>query len=552
MAMTQTEPRAGMKEWCGLVVIVLVTLLVAVDVSVLGFAIAPLSKDLSPSASQLLWIMDIYSFVLAGTLVTVGWLGDRIGRRKLLLFGAALFGLASAAASFSTSPEMLIASRALLGLAASTLTPTSLALIRTMFHDTKERKAAIAAWGGTLTSGAALGPVIGGLLLNNFWWGSVFLINTPVMVLVLILAPLLLPEHRDPDRGRLDLLSTVLSLAGVMTLIYGFKELVINGYSHSAALWAAAGAVLVVAFVIRQATAAHPMIDLSLFRRGSFSGAVIVNMMAAFALMGSSVLTNQYLQMVLGYSPLKASLWSLAPMPAIGVAVGLSASLGRRVRPAKLIGGALVLMAAGFGVLTRVEVDSPVAVVLAGVGLLAGGMVAARTLAAEIVVTSAPPERAGSSVAVSETFTEFGIAFGFATLGSIGSAVYRGDMADVSPGGVGGPALHALRNTIGGAAEVAAHQSPSAGGALMNAGREAFTHGLQVASLVGAVLMALTAVLAALLLRTTPLEAALPGSLEAAQGGTYGAVPLPAPAGADGSPAAVPPSSSAAADDPRR
>src|SRR5690349_21502191 len=175
--MSELKPKAGMKEWCGLVVIVLVTLLVAVDVSVLGFAIAPLSEDLSPSATQLLWIMDIYSFVLAGTLVTVGWLGDRVGRRKLLLIGAAMFGVASAGAAFSTSPEMLIASRALLGLAASTLTPTSLALIRNMFHDSKERKAAIAAWGGTLTSGAAVGPVVGGLLLNNFWWGSVFLIN---------------------------------------------------------------------------------------------------------------------------------------------------------------------------------------------------------------------------------------------------------------------------------------------------------------------------------------------------------------------------------------
>jgi DHA2 family multidrug resistance protein-like MFS transporter len=493
--------------------------------------------------------MDVYSFVLAGTLVTVGWLGDRIGRRKLLLFGAALFGIASAAAAFSTSPGMLIASRALLGLAAATLTPTSLALIRTMFHDTTQRKAAIAAWGGTLTSGAAIGPVVGGLLLNNFWWGSVFLINTPVMVLVLILAPLLLPEHRDPDRGRLDLPSTVLSLAGVMTLIYGFKELVINGYSHSAAICAAAGGVLVAAFVIRQATAAHPMIDISLFRRGGFSGAVIVNMMAAFALMGSSVLTNQYLQMVLGYSPLQASLWSLAPMPAIGLAVGLAALLGRRVRPARLIGGALLFMAAGFGVLTRVGVDSSIAVVLTGVGLLAGGMVAAKTLSAEIVVTSVPPQQAGSSVAVSETFTEFGIAFGFATLGSIGSVVYRNDMADVSPAGVTGSALHALRNTIGGAADVAAHQSPSTGGQLMAAGRDAFTHGLQVASLAGAALMLLTAALAALLLRTTPIEAALPGSLEAAQGGTWGPVPLPAPgraaaeAGADGSPAAVPPAS---------
>ncbi|KPH99405.1 MFS transporter [Streptomyces sp. NPDC086989] len=539
--MTELKPKAGTKEWIGLGVIVLVTLLVSVDVSVLGFAIAPLSEDISPTASQLLWIMDIYSFVLAGTLVTVGWLGDRIGRRKLLLIGAALFGVASALAAFSTSPEMLIASRALLGLAASTLTPTSLALIRNMFHDAKERKTAIAAWGGTLTSGAAIGPVVGGLLLNNFWWGSVFLINTPVMVLVLLSAPFLLPDYRDPNRGKLDLLSTALSLAGVMTLIYGFKELVIEGYSQSALIWAVAGAVLIVAFVIRQKTAAHPMINISLFRSGGFSGAVIVNLMVAFALMGSSVLTNQYLQLVLGYSALKASLWSLAPMPAIGIAVALAASLGRKVRPAVLIGSALVIMAAGFGVLTMVEVDSSIAVILVGVGLLAGGMVAAKTLAAEIVVTSAPPEEAGSSVATSETFTEFGIAFGFATLGSIGSHIYRADMTKVSPDGVTGEALDSLRSTIGGAADVAAHQSQQIGGQIIEASREAFTHGLQVATLAGAGLMLLTALIAALLLRKTPIEAALPGSLEAAQ--SQEPQHVPTTAGAASTPAAAPHSS---------
>jgi DHA2 family multidrug resistance protein-like MFS transporter len=545
--MSELKPKAGMKEWCGLVVIVLVTLLVAVDVSVLGFAIAPLSEDLSPSATQLLWIMDIYSFVLAGTLVTVGWLGDRVGRRRLLLIGAAMFGVASVGAAFSTSPEMLIASRAVLGLAASTLTPTSLALIRNMFHDSKQRKGAIAAWGGTLTSGAAIGPVVGGLLLNNFWWGSVFLINTPVMVLVLILGPVLLPEYRDPNRGRLDLISTVLSLAGVMTLIYGFKELVINGYSRNPAISAAVGGVLLIAFVIRQRTAADPMINVRLFRNGGFSGAVITNMMVAFALMGSSVLTNQYLQMVLGYSPLKASLWSLAPMPAIGIAVGLAPVLGRKVKPSRIIGGALLVIAAGFGILSQVEVDSSVAVLLTGVGLLAGGMVACKTLAAEIVVTSAPPEQAGSSVAVSETFTEFGIAMGFATLGSIGSAIYRHDMSDVSPAGVSGTALHALRNTIGGAADVASHLSGGAGGQLISTSRDAFTHGLQIASLAGVALLGLTAVIASFLLRKTPIEAALPGSMEAAQAqeGDYAQQAPRTTARTAGSPAGVRHSSAA-------
>lgn len=314
--MTEIKPRAGLKEWLGLVVIVLVTLLIAIDISVLGFAITPISESLKPSATQLLWIMDIYSFVLVSALITMGWVGDRFGRRKLLIIGALVFGVASALAATADSPEMLIGSRALLGLGAATLTPTSLALIRNMFHDSKQRKSAIAAWSGTLATGAALGPVVGGLLLNNFWWGSVFMINTPVMVLVLILAPILLPERRDPSRGKLDVLGAFLSIAGIMPFIYGLKELAVDGWSGESAIWAGVGAVLLVAFVQRQRMTSHPLIDISLFRYGGFTGAILTNLMVMFSFMGVSILTNQFLQMVLGMTPFRAALWSMAVMPA--------------------------------------------------------------------------------------------------------------------------------------------------------------------------------------------------------------------------------------------
>ncbi|MEU8509876.1 MFS transporter [Streptomyces brevispora] len=508
--MTENKPRAGLKEWLGLVVIVLVTLLIAIDISVLGFAITPISESLKPSATQLLWIMDIYSFVLAGALITMGWVGDRFGRRKLLIIGALVFGVASALAATADTPEMLIGSRALLGLGAATLTPTSLALIRNMFHDSKQRKSAIAAWSGTLATGAALGPVVGGLLLNNFWWGSVFMINTPVMVLVLILAPILLPERRDTSRGKLDVLGAFLSVAGIMPFIYGLKELAVDGWDRDPAIWAAVGLVLLIAFVQRQRMTSHPLIDISLFRYGGFTGAILTNLMVMFSFMGVSILTNQYLQMVLGMTPFRAALWSMAVMPAIGIAVGLVSALSRKVKPVYLVTSGMLVMAIGFGVLSRLTVGSSVAVLLVGVGLMAAGMTASKTLTAEIVVTSAPKEHAGSSTATSETFTEFGSAFGFAVIGSIGSAIYRHDMNAVNPAGLGGEALGAVRNTIGGAATVASQQPAAIGSELISASREAFTHGLQVAALSGAAAMVVVAAIVAMLLRRVPIETGEP------------------------------------------
>ncbi|MFC9178798.1 MULTISPECIES: MFS transporter [Streptomyces] len=508
--MTDIRPKAGTKEWLGLVVIVLVTLLIAIDISVLGFAITPVSEALKPSATQLLWIMDIYSFVLAGALITMGWIGDRFGRRKLLIIGALVFGAASALAATADSAVVLIGARALLGLGAATLTPTSLALIRNMFQDSAQRKTAIAAWGGTLATGAAIGPVVGGLLLNNFWWGSVFVINTPVMVLVLILAPILLPERRDLNRGKLDVLGALLSIAGIMAFIYGLKELVVDGYSQSAAVYAAVGAVLLIGFVQRQRMTSHPLIDVALFRYSGFVGAIITNLMVMFSFMGISILTNQYLQVVLGMTPFKAALWSICVMPGIGIAVALVGAFSRKVKPVYLVGAGMLVMAVGFGVISTLTVESNVAVLLVGVGLMAGGMTASKTLTAEIVVTSAPKEQAGASTATSETFTEFGSAFGFAVIGSIGSAIYRHDMAAASLPGLDGEALEAVRNTIGGAATVAARQPGTLGSQLMDTSREAFTHGLQVAALSGAAAMVVVGALVVFLLRNVPVETEKP------------------------------------------
>jgi DHA2 family multidrug resistance protein-like MFS transporter len=326
------------------------------------------------------------------------------------------------------------------------------------------------------------------------------------MVLLVVLAPILLPEHRDPARGKLDLLGVALSLAAILPVIYGVKELAVNGYSVLPVLGIAIGVVCGFGFVYRQRRTASPLIDLTLFHYRAFSGSVIVGLMVMAALMGMSVFTFQFVQLVLGMRPFTAALWSLAVMPLIGIAIGVTTPLSHRVRPGYLIAGGLVLMTAGFVVLTQVKVTSPLLFVLAGPACLAAGMVASKMLIADIVLTAAPPERAGSSVAISETASEFGAALGFATLGSVGSAVFHHQMANVKPAGLPPEALRAAQDTLGGTAAVAQRLPQPAGSALFNAGREAFTHGLNATALTGAVVMIAVAVLVAFLLRKVPVS----------------------------------------------
>ncbi|MEK8143714.1 MFS transporter [Streptomyces sp. M10(2022)] len=247
------------------------TLLLSLDQSVLFLALPPLAEDLRPTGTQSLWIMDVYGFMMAGFLVTMGTLGDRIGRRKLLMAGAVAVGVTSLLTAYSTSAEMLIASRALLGIAAATLMPSTLALIGNMFQDPQERGRAFALWASCFMAGTALGPVIGGVLLEYFWWGSVFLIGVPVMLILLIAAPLLLPEYRDAEGGRLDLFSAALSLAAILPVIYGLKEISKHGLSTVPVLTAAAGAAIGAVFVLRQRKLAHPVLDVSLFRNLAFT-----------------------------------------------------------------------------------------------------------------------------------------------------------------------------------------------------------------------------------------------------------------------------------------
>jgi DHA2 family multidrug resistance protein-like MFS transporter len=489
--MSETQAKAGRKEWIGLAVLVLPCLLISMDISVLFLALPFISADLAPTATQQLWIMDSYGFVLAGMLITMGALGDRVGRRKLLLLGAGAFGVASVAAAYSGSADMLIATRAVLGLAGATLMPSTLALIRNMFHDDGQRKTAIAVWTSGMTSGAILGPVIGGFLLNHFAWGSVFLINVPAMLLLLVAGPILLPEFRTPAAGRFDLPSALLSLASVLSVIYGIKEMAVDGLRLVPALSVFAGLLLGVAFVRRQQVHPTPLLDVKLFGHRAFSSAVLVNVIGSFAFIGTSLFTNQYLQLVLGLRPLAAALWSLTVMPVIFVAMAISGMLAKKVRPSAVLGGGLLTMALGAGVLAQVHADSPLWLVLAGAAVVASGFLVSSMLTADLILGAAPPERAGAASALAETGSELGGALGLAILGSIGAAVYHHQMAGRGE----------ASETLAGAAATAARTPGQAGTALFDAGRVAFTHGMNMAALSGGAVLAVAAVAVLVLLR---------------------------------------------------
>ena len=505
--MTATNGLAGRRAWLGLAALLLPTLVLAMDMGVLFFAVPFISADLKPSGTQQLWIMDTYSFLLAGMLIPMGALGDRIGRRRLLLIGAAGFAGASLLAAYSGGAAQLIAARALLGITGATLMPSTLALIRNMFHDPKQRQGAIAAWTGALTGGATLGPVVGGLLLDHFWWGSVFLVSIPVMGLLLIVGPLLLPEYRTPQAGRFDLPGAALALGTALPVVYGIKTLAIEGWSPAPALVLLAGLAAGALFVRRQRTAAHPLIDLGLFRIRSFSGAITINTVAMFAMMGFSLFTSQYLQLVKGMSPLTASLWALVPSAGVGAAVGLSGALAGRVRPALQLAGGFLIGASGFALMTLVGPHSPLALVLTAAGLLAAGTVGAITLTGEMVVSAAPLERAGAASATSETASELGSSLGIALLGAAGSAVYKARLDGGLPTGLPAGAARAARDTLGGAVTAAGQLPGRLGADLLATTRTAFTDGMHVAALVGLVCMVAAAALAYRLMRHLPITA---------------------------------------------
>jgi MFS transporter, DHA2 family, multidrug resistance protein len=500
---TDVTERAGRREWVGLAVLALPALLASMDLSVLFMASPWLAADLQPSGPQLLWILDVYGFLMAGLLLTMGALGDRFGRRRVLLLGAVAFGAASVLAAYSTTTETLIVARALLGIGGATLAPSTLALIRTMFHDEVERRTAIGIWTAAFTGGIALGPIVGGLLLEHFWWGSVFLINVPVMAVLLVVGPLLLPESREAAPGRFDLPGAAMSIAAVLLLVHGGKEIAYAGTIHpTAGIAVVLGVAVGALFVRRQRRLAHPLVDVGLFRSGEFSAAFAAHTVMIVASAGMGLLAVQFMQVVLGLSPFAAALWQLPTVAGTVVGIAVATTFAKQVRPAFVVTAGLLVAAAGFVLVGVLDVDSSVVALIGGYTVLTAGtgMVAARAI--DVIVSAAPPGRAGSAAALGETGAEFGGALGIAALGSVAAAGYRTAVVDGLPLGLPPDAAEAATATIGGAVAVARQLPPAIAEPLLAVAHRSFTEAFATSALVGAGLLVVTAGAVALRLRT--------------------------------------------------
>lgn len=500
-ASESAAPRAGRREWIGLAVIALPCLLYSMDLTVLHLAVPALSAELEPSAAELLWIIDIYGFLVAGSLITMGTLGDRIGRRRLLFTGAAAFGVASVLAAFSTSTAMLIASRALLGVAGATVAPSTLSLIRNMFLDERQRTVAISVWVTSFSIGGAIGPLIGGLLLEYFWWGSVFLIGVPVMVLLLVVGPKLLPEYRDPNAGRPDLASAGLSLVALLLVVYGLKRSAQDGLHAAPIACSVAGLFVGALFVRRQLRLADPLIDLRLFARPAFSASVVTYGLSILVMFGSFLFLPQYLQLVRGLTPFEAGLWTLPWTASFVVGSMLTPPLAKRLRPATFMAAGLVFAAFGFALFTRLGPATSFPSFALGTTIFSLGLAPVFTLTTDLVVGSAPPERAGAASAISETSAELGGALGIAFFGSIGVAVYRSALGTAVPASVPPASAEAAQKTLAGAISAAAELQGAVAGELADAARSAFLDGVRVCAWVSTIGVLALSVFALLSLR---------------------------------------------------
>jgi MFS transporter, DHA2 family, multidrug resistance protein len=486
--MTSTGPvRAGSREWVGLAVLALPLLVLSLDVSVLYLAAPRLAADLRASATQQLWVLDVYGFLIAGFLLTMGALGDRIGRRRLLLVGAAAFAAASLLAAFAPTVELLIAARALLGVSGATLMPSTLALISTMFRDPVQRSFAIAVWMTTFSAGVAIGPLVGGLLLEHFWWGSVFLLGVPAMALLLVLGPLLLPEERGPGTARPDAASVVLSLGAMLPLVYGVKQTAAHGPDVAATAAVLVGVGVGVAFVRRQRRLTTPMLDVALFARPVFAATVGLLLLGLLAVNGLWFLLPQHLQLVGGRSAFEAGLLLLPAALATVAGSLLTPVLARRLGRVRLVAASAALAAVPAALLVTTGPATPLPVVVALVTAAVLGIAPIPVLGTDLVVGSVPTHRAGSAAAVSETAGELGVALGVAVTGSVVTAVYGAALA--LPPALPPDAVAAAEDGLASAVTAAERLPAPTGDLLSRAAVDAFSTGFGVAGIASAVML---------------------------------------------------------------
>ncbi|GAB3272800.1 MFS transporter [Microbacterium lacusdiani] len=492
---TGTAQRADWRGWVALAVLMLPVLLVSVDNTILNFALPAMARDLEPSSAEQLWIIDAYSLVLAGLLVTMGSLGDRLGRRRMLLFGAVGFTVVSVLAVFAPTAGWLIAARAAMGLFGASLMPSTMSLLRDIFPDRDQRRIAVAIWAGMFSAGAALGPIVGGFLIEHLPWQSVFLLAVPVLVLLLVLAPVFVRESRDPHPGPVDGASIVLSMLALAPIAYGIKEVAVHGAIGAAPI--AVGALFAWLFVRRQRAMDAPMLDLTLFHRPAFSGSLLVNLCSVIALVGFLYFASQHLQLIVGLSPMAAG-FALVPGMALSILGGLAVTPIARRHPASIVVPASLMLALAGYLIVALAGAHDLWLIVVAFALLGAGIGATETVSGELILANAPAAKAGAASAVSETAYELGAVLGTSILGGILTAGYRSSL--VVPAGVpDGLAAHA-RETLAGAMNAADELGGEVGGALRAAAADAFDGGVAVTSLIGAALVVLSGVIAAITL----------------------------------------------------
>ena len=474
------------RAWVALAVLILPVLLIAVDNTILAFALPSIAQDFRPAASTQLWIVDVYSLILAALLVMMGSLGDRIGRRRVLLIGAGGFAVVSAAAAFAPSAGWLVGARALLGVFGAMLMPSTLSLLRNIFADASARRLAIAIWASCFTAGSALGPIVGGVLLEHFHWGAVFLVAVPILLPLLVLAPRWVPESRDPNPGPIDSFSVLLSLTTMLPLVWAIKTAAHDGPSWlvGAALVLSVGSGLL--FVRSQRRSATPMLDVQLFRYAPFTSSIMANFLSIVGLIGFIFFVSQHLQLVLGLSPLQAGLVTL-PGALLSMIGGIAVvRFTRWFAPHTLTIAGLVLVSAGFVMILVFCHDLTVAAVVASFIVLEVGVGISQTITNDTIVASVPAAKSGAASAVSETAYELGAVVGTATLGTIFTAFYRSSVA--LPGGLTEAQSADASESISGATSVSHTLPPALADRLMDSARAAFDSGIAPTATIAAAL----------------------------------------------------------------
>ncbi|MET7600399.1 MFS transporter [Streptomyces sp. NPDC004082] len=513
-ARRRRETGAGANRWVVLVVLCVSLLLVAVDATVLHVAVPAVTEDLRPGGIELLWIVDVYPLVCASLLILFGTLGDRVGRRRILLLGYALFGVASALAAFADTAQILIAARALLGVGGAMIMPATLSILRQVFPDRRERALAIGIWSAVAAVGAAVGPLLGGFLLEHFWWGSVFLVNIPLMLVSLPVGRWLLPESTGDRNGPWDVVGALMAAAGLFGVVFGVKRL--GGgeppLSPVTLLPLLVGGVLLAAFVRRQRRREQPLVDLRMFKRPAFSTSVGCIVLAMLALVGLELIAAQYLQLVLDLSPLETGL-RLLPLTVAAMAAGLfGANMLRRFGPRTMVCVGFCVTAAAVVTLTAMGGHDNPGLLLFGFVLLGFGLETTLFGAYESMLSEAPPAQAGGAAAIGETSYQLGAGIGIALLGSVMNAAYTPGLSSVP--GVPAADSAAAGHSLGEAYEVAARLGGPTGEALRHAARNSFVHGLHVTLLVSAGLLLLGAVMALRLPRVMECGAPVAGPAE--------------------------------------